>query len=101
MAFQRQGHRALVNTLAVARARKVDGKSLQAIGAHVIGVDPARFGDDDTAIIHRRGRRAWGLEKIDGYDTMAVAGRVMRLLEDDKTDSHGVYRHWRSGCRRL
>lgn len=85
MAFQRQGHRALVNTLAVARARKVDGKRLQAIGAHVIGVDPARFGDDDTAIIHRRGRRAWGLEKIDGYDTMAVAGRVMRLLEDDKT----------------
>lgn len=85
MAFQRQGHRALVSTLAVARARKTDPKSIQAIGAHVIGVDPARFGDDDTAIIHRKGRKAWGLEKIDGYDTMAVAGRVMRMLEDDKT----------------
>lgn len=85
MAFQRQGHNALVSTLAVARARKVDAKHLHAIGAHVIGVDPARFGDDDTAIIHRKGRKAWGLEKIDGYDTMAVAGRVMRLLEDDKT----------------
>lgn len=85
MAFQRVGHRAIVNTLAVARARKVDGKTIQAVGAHVIGVDPARFGDDDTAIIHRRGRKAWGLEKINGLDTMAVAGRVMRLLEDDKT----------------
>lgn len=85
MAFQRVGHRAIVNTLAVARARKIDSKTIQAVGAHVIGVDPARFGDDDTAIIHRRGRKAWGLEKINGLDTMAVAGRVMRLLEDDKT----------------
>lgn len=85
MAFQRVGHRAIVNTLAVARARKIDSKTIQAVGAHVIGVDPARFGDDDTAIIHRRGRKAWGLEKINGLDTMAVAGRVVRLLEDDKT----------------
>lgn len=85
MAFQRVGHKALVNTLAVARARKINPAHLQAIGAHVIGVDPARFGDDDTAIIHRQGRKAWGLKKIHGYDTMEVCGVVVRMLEDDKT----------------
>lgn len=85
MAFQRVGHKALVNTLAVARARKVDPAHLQAIGAHVVGVDPARFGDDDTAIIHRQGRKAWGLDKVNGLDTMEVVGRIVRLLEDDKT----------------
>lgn len=85
MAFQRVGHKALVKTLAVTRARKVNPKHLKAIGAHVIGVDPARFGDDDTAIIHRQGRKAWGLDKVNGYDTMAVVGKVVRLLEDDKT----------------
>lgn len=85
MAFQRVGHKALVNTLAVTKARKINAKHLQAIGAHVIGVDPARFGDDDTAIIHRQGRKAWGLDKVNGYDTMAVTGKVVRLLDDDKT----------------
>lgn len=85
MAFQRVGHKALVKTLAVSRARKINPAHLQAIGAHVIGVDPARFGDDDTAIIHRQGRKAWGLDKVNGYDTMAVVGKVVRLLEDDKT----------------
>lgn len=85
MAFQRVGHKALVKTLAVARARKVNPKHLQAIGAHVVGVDPARFGDDKTAIIHRRGRKAWGLERIEHFDTMAVVGRVVRMLEEDRT----------------
>lgn len=85
MAFQRVGHRAIVNTLAVAKARKINPAHLKAMGAHVVGVDPARFGDDDTAIIHRQGRKAWGLRKIHGYDTMQVAGVVVRMLEDDKT----------------
>lgn len=85
MAFQRVGHRAIVNTLAVARARKIDPKHMQAIGAHVVGVDPARFGDDSTGIIHRQGRKAWGLEEIDQFDTMAVTGRIVRMLCDDKT----------------
>lgn len=85
LAFTKVGHKALIQTLRVQKARKVNPKHLQAIGAHVVGVDPARFGDDDTAIIHRQGRKAWGLEKINGLDTMAVVGKIVRLLEDDRT----------------
>ncbi|WP_447593542.1 hypothetical protein [Aquipseudomonas campi] len=85
MAFQRVGHKAIVNTLAVSKARKVNPKHLQAIGAHVVGVDPARFGDDSTAIIHRQGRKAWGLKKVDKFDTMEVVGIIVRMLEDDRT----------------
>lgn len=85
MAFLRVGHKALIKTLRVQRARKVKAEHLQRIGAHVIGVDCARFGDDSTCIIHRQGRVAWGIERIDGLDTMAVVGKIVRLLEDDKT----------------
>lgn len=87
MAFLKVGHRPLINTLKVALARKrfAEHMKAQRIGAHVVGVDPARFGDDSTGIIHRQGRVAWGLERIKGYDTMAVAGVCVRMLQDDRT----------------
>lgn len=85
MAFQRVGHQPMVSTLAVAKARKVQAAHIKAMGAHVVGVDCARFGDDATAIIHRQGRKAWGLERINDLDEMAIAGRCVRLLEDDRT----------------
>ena len=49
---------------------------VQAIGKLMVGVDPARFGDDETVITFRRGRvliRQVALRKL---DVEAVAGRV-------------------------
>lgn len=85
LAFLKVGHRALINTLAVARARRGNIEQRERIGAHVVGVDPARFGDDSTAFIHRQGRVSWGLNRIHGYDTMQVTGECVRLLVDDPT----------------
>lgn len=67
-----------INVEAVARARvtKVDSE------AHlVIGLDPARKGDDRTAIIRRRGRRAFKLETHYNIDTMELAGIMKRIIE--------------------
>lgn len=47
----------------------------------VIGIDPARKGDDRTAIIRRRGRRAFSLETHYNLDTMNLAGIIKRLIE--------------------
>lgn len=49
----------------------------------VIGLDPARKGDDRTAIIRRRGRRAYGLETHYNIDTMELAGIIKRIIEKE------------------
>lgn len=62
-----------------ARKTKVDSKSNLSIG-----VDPARKGDDRTAIIRRRGRRAYELETHYNIDTMELAGMVKRIIEKEE-----------------
>ena len=61
----------------VQKARKtiVDSQS-----ALVIGVDPARKGDDRTAIIRRKGRKAYKLETHYNIDTMELAGIIKRII---------------------
>jgi hypothetical protein len=53
-------------------------------GPLVVGVDPARFGDDDTAIVRRRGRVVCPVERIRKRDTMHVAGAIARLIKEDR-----------------
>lgn len=50
----------------------------------VIGIDPARKGDDRTAIIRRRGRRAYGLETHYNIDTMELAGIIKRMIDKEE-----------------
>lgn len=52
----------------------------------VIGVDPARYGKDDTAIIRRQGRQAFGLAKFSKQSTMATAGRIALIIKIEKPD---------------
>lgn len=44
----------------------------------ILGVDVARFGDDESVIFFRKGRDAqtWAPIRLRGLDTMALAGRV-------------------------
>src|SRR5690606_9182965 len=59
-AFQVTGHESFIPVEPVLAARKAQ---CLPIGAHVVGVDPAREGADRTVFIHRRGRKAWGIEQ--------------------------------------
>jgi len=47
-----------------------------------IGVDVARYGDDATAWVYRKGNFAKVLEVIQGNDTMEVAGKTKRYLTE-------------------
>lgn len=49
----------------------------------VIGIDPARMGDDRTAIIRRKGRCAFGLETHYNIDTMELAGIIKRMIDKE------------------
>lgn len=47
----------------------------------VIGLDPARFGDDKAAFVYRKGNFAKVLEVIDKSDTMSLAGKGKNYLK--------------------
>lgn len=55
----------------------------------VLGVDVARFGDDESVILFRRGRDARTREpiRLRGLDTMALAGRVAEIVTSTHIDA--------------
>jgi hypothetical protein len=65
----------------VQKARETTVESNTAL---VIGVDPARKGDDRTAIIRRKGRKAYNLETHYNIDTMELAGIIKRIIEKER-----------------
>lgn len=48
----------------------------------VIGLDVARFGDDNSAFVYRKGNTARVLEVVYGNSTMEIAGKAKRFLKD-------------------
>ncbi|WP_339033606.1 hypothetical protein WHZ78_17570 [Bradyrhizobium symbiodeficiens] len=65
----------------VLRARKNEHEGS---GPLIVGVDPARFGADSTAIAWRRGSAIQKIEKRHGLDTMQVAGLIAKIIRDDE-----------------
>jgi len=80
-AFQVSGGDTLIQPEAVVAARQY--KCL-GTGPLKIGVDPARFGDDGTAIIRRRNRAAYSLEIHRKRSTMEIAGIVAAIIKREK-----------------
>lgn len=50
--------------------------------SEIIGVDVARFGDDSSAFVYRKGNYAKVLEVIQGNDTMQIAGKTKNYLKE-------------------
>lgn len=48
----------------------------------VIGIDPARYGDDKTVIIVRRGRDLIDIRRYQNEDTMETVGRVIDAIDE-------------------
>jgi len=80
-AFQTSGEDVLINPLLVMKARKAD---VEAYGPLVVGVDPARFGDDRTSIIRRRTRLAFDLESHLKIDLMELAGLLAKIIDEEE-----------------
>jgi hypothetical protein len=85
-AFQVTGTESFISSRDVAAARR--NKNIRPIGAHIVGVDPAREGEDRAVYIHRRGRVAWGLKKENSSNSMHIVGRIKGILDakDDPVD---------------
>lgn len=80
-AFQESGHDSYIPPALVAKARKA---ACEASGPLVIGVDPAWLGADRSSIAWRRGRKLEKVESRAGLDTMALAGWIKQIIDNDK-----------------
>jgi hypothetical protein len=83
-AFQTTGEDSFINPDVVMQARK--NNIIDKVGPLVIGVDPARYGDDRSSIIRRRGRVAYGLESYIKRNTMELVGIVHRIIVNETPD---------------
>jgi hypothetical protein len=80
-AFQISGEDSFILPETVMLARKTVMEEDQ--GNLLIGVDPARFGDDRTSIIRRRGRKVFGVESYVKKNTMEVVGIVNSIISKE------------------
>lgn len=58
-----------------------------AFAPRILGVDPARFGDDRSVILKRQGLMTWEPEVLHGIDNMALAARVAHAIEEFQPDA--------------
>jgi hypothetical protein len=79
-AFQLTGHDSFIKSERVLAARK---NSCEGIGPLIIGVDPARFGDDRFSVAWRRGRQVSKIENKLKIDTVAGANWIKQIIDAD------------------
>ncbi|MGH9452336.1 MAG: terminase [Terriglobia bacterium] len=84
--FPRAGGSQFIGGDMVAAARKFRAADVSAL-PKILSVDVARFGDDQTVIGARQGRKFSILEKLRGKDTVFVANRVIEWREKEKPDA--------------
>lgn len=80
-AFQMSGHDSYIKPHLIAKARKTEAEES---GPLIIGLDPARFGDDGSAMARRRGRKIPKVEKRYKLDTMQLAGWAKQVIDAEK-----------------
>jgi hypothetical protein len=66
---------------AIARWRNFTGSVDEIPGTRVFGCDPARFGDDETAISEKQGQYVIKVETVGGQDTMTTAKRLEAKMD--------------------
>lgn len=79
--FPRAGSSQFIDSESIARCRghKAEGFELF---PRILGVDVARFGDDQTVIFMRQGRQATCLAKYRGKDTAQVTAHVIDFINE-------------------
>ena len=72
--------------IALSSIEKAIDRRTEAQGERVLGVDVARFGDDQTVFCLRQGDKILALDAFLHLDLMEIAGRVRRFESDHAVD---------------
>jgi hypothetical protein len=84
--FPRAGSNQFIPSDKVALCRKYKAQAFDGL-PKIMAVDVARFGDDQTVIGMRQGRKYQTLAKLRGLDTVQVAERVIALKQKHSPDA--------------
>lgn len=79
-----QGDKKLISAKAVKRAYDTEIDNANNSAPLIIGVDPARFGDDQTAFCWRRGRQAYRLQTYRKQSVVDIANLLTAVVLQDK-----------------
>lgn len=82
MAFYAGTSRALIKPTLVARAVANAMARDTSREALILGVDPAEYGDDDTAAVLRRGHKVLRIWRWHNEGNAQIAGRVAKIIDD-------------------
>lgn len=77
----RAGANQFIPSDVVEACRKYTAEGFEA-QARMLGVDVARYGDDQSVILRRQGRKVWYPRKFRGKDTMQLADHVIEEIRD-------------------
>jgi hypothetical protein len=84
--FPRAGSSQFIASDTVSACRKYKATGFESL-PKLLSVDVARFGDDQTVIGMRQGRKASILAKLRGLDTVQVAERVIEYIGKEEPDA--------------
>lgn len=84
--FPRAGSDQFISPDSVARSRKFKAVGFEQF-PKVLGVDVARFGEDQTVLMLRQGRKARCLGRYRGKDTAQVTALVIAAIEEHGVDA--------------
>ena len=84
--FPRAGSNQFIGADIVESCRNYKAEGYQSL-ERLLGVDVARFGDDQSVIIKRQGRKVSEPVKYRGLDTMALASRVVEQIDEYNPDA--------------
>jgi hypothetical protein len=82
-AFQLTGHDSYITPALVVKARKAQ---CDALGPLILGVDPARYGDDRFAVAWRKGRCVPKIESKSKIDLVSSANWIRQIIDNDKPE---------------
>ena len=77
-----QGNEKLISAMAVKKAIENYIDNSNAVQPLVIGVDPARMGDDATAICFRRGRQAYKIKAYHKKNVVEIANIITNMINE-------------------
>lgn len=84
--FPRVGSNQLISSETVAKCRKYKAERYDEF-PKILGVDVARFGDDQTVMVLRQGRKATVLGKYRGKDVAEVTAQAVEFIEKYSIDA--------------
>lgn len=84
--FPRAGSNQFISNDVVASCRKYKAQGFEGL-PKILAVDVARFGDDQTVIGIRQGRKVRILAKLKGLDTAQVSERVISFIKQESPDA--------------